>query len=191
MALTNGGFVEPFHEHMKGVATFKTRLSYKAVMVKAGAGVAGYLGITKWGASYIVRCTAENYEQAIGFFDADELGSPLPQASMFLYKVHGLPWDVGGSGIAELFKKAGLPKPTMMGAPYSSKNTRGFSIAVAEEITQLRITMAKGAHIFLTAKGGGKGKDKGNAAQKAPSANRLECWAAADAAHATQGVLNY
>ena len=55
-----------------------------------------------------------------------------------------------GKGLKELFRQAGLPQPIIMGAPYATKSTRSYNIAAAEEITQLRIPMAKGADIFLT-----------------------------------------
>lgn len=163
-----GGFIEPFHEFRKGVANLKTKLTHKAVMLKAKAGIAGYLGLTKWGTAYVVRCTAESYEQAVGSFSTDELDSPLPQADMFLYKVQGLPWDVTGNGLKDLFKQAGLPQPIIMGVPYTTRNARCYNIAAAEEITQLQIRMDKGADVFLTAKGAGKGKGKGGSARRPP-----------------------
>ena len=147
-----GGFVEPFREHMQGVECIRTKLSYKSLMLKATTGVEGYLGVTKYGNSPMVRCTTAGYQQAISIFTQEELDSPLPHAGMHIYKLHGLPWNATTSGLEELFRKAGLPKPTLIGTFYMSSSTRGVNVAVDQEITKHRLPMAKGMDIFLTLK---------------------------------------
>ena len=92
-----------FHGTHAWREAFKTKLDYNAVMVKAKTGIEGYLGITKYGSTYMVRCTTAGYQQAVSIFSSDELDSPLPHANMHLHTVHRLPWNATDSGLVDLF----------------------------------------------------------------------------------------